>query len=513
VISVRLPEFQPSAEGGRRLFLWVLAVTFALRIVLAARLPITGDEAYFYFWGRYPDWGFYDHPPMVGWWLAVLAKLSDHPLVLRAPALLAPPIVAVLVQRMLAQVDAPMAWLAATLVLLAPLNAWNVAVTTDVPLMVFAAATMAAYLRALRTGRATDYLLCGAMLAGALLSKYFAGMLALGLAGHAITRARRTGWAGLALIVAGALPAALVQAAWNDQNCWPNLMFNLVNRHGNAGWAWHHTPLYLLSVAYVLLPGVAWGLLRDRSPIGEPVQAEAQRALAWMAGLPFALFLLLSLVKTIGLHWLASFVAPAIALYAWCALPARRTGALRFGIVFAALHWLLIGGLSLVPLEAYRHWKSYPGIVMTLSPASVADALAPYRGRFVLAADGYSPAVTMGFNLREYVLVFGPGSSHARHDDILTDFRRLAGRDLLIVRKDGDRGFDDAPYFERVVRRTVDVRGAAYELTEGYGFRYERYRDTVLEGIRRDWYQVPAWLPGGPCYFCDRYFADRACHR
>jgi hypothetical protein len=26
-------------------------------------------EAFFYQWGVYPDWGYYDHPPMVGWLL------------------------------------------------------------------------------------------------------------------------------------------------------------------------------------------------------------------------------------------------------------------------------------------------------------------------------------------------------------------------------------------------------------------------------------------------------------
>ena len=32
--------------------------------------------------------------------------------------------------------------------------------------------------------------------------------------------------------------AAQVQVAWNGANCWPNVMFNLVNRHGDAGASW-----------------------------------------------------------------------------------------------------------------------------------------------------------------------------------------------------------------------------------------------------------------------------------
>ena len=29
-------------------------------------LPMTGDEAYFVFWGGDPAGGYYDHPPVVG---------------------------------------------------------------------------------------------------------------------------------------------------------------------------------------------------------------------------------------------------------------------------------------------------------------------------------------------------------------------------------------------------------------------------------------------------------------
>jgi hypothetical protein len=151
---------------------------------------------------------------------------------------------------------------------------------------------------------------------------------------------------------------------------------------------------------------------------------------------------------------------------------------------------------------------------MTVHADELARELAPWRGRFAIASSGYSPAVTMGHGMREYVFVFGAGSSHARHDDILTDVRKLAGRDILIVRKDADYTREDYdPYFESVAYRQLELRGAVFHLIEGRGFRYERYRDRILDEVRRRWYAVPAWLPAGPCYFCDRYFPERACHR
>jgi hypothetical protein len=519
-------------DAWRRTFALVLATVTLLRAWLSWALPFTGDEAYFYFWGKNPDWGFYDHPPMVGWWLGALAAVSEHPVVLRLPALLVPVGIALATRALLAPWGATVSYGAAALVALAPLNALNVAITTDVPLMAFAFLAMVAYLRALRTGRSVDYLLAGLMLAGALMSKYFAGLLALAIGGHRLVSGAPGRWRGFALLVLGSLPAAAVQIAWNAAHCWPNVMFNLVNRHGgDDGPSWRTPLLYAVSLAWVLGVPVLWGLLRGRRgapALGGTAGRERDAALAWMTALPYGLFAALSVVKTIGLHWLAAFVAPATWLFALRAgahgpeAAARRLRvALRVAVAVAAVHWLAIVVLFAVPTERFSAWRSYPGLVLTVHADELLAKLEPWRAGHVWATDGYSSAVTLGFadrarrdNRADRIVVFGPGSSHARHDDILTDFRPLDGRDLLLILKNAppEPGRWE-PYFERVERHVVEVRGARFHLVRGIGFRYERYRDEVLDAVRERWYAVPRWLPTGPCYFCDRYFPDRACHR
>jgi hypothetical protein len=250
-------------------------------------------------------------------------------------------------------------WLGATLVLLAPLNAWNVAITTDIPLMLFSFAAIAAWLQALRTGRHGWGLLAGLMLGGALLSKYFAGMLALGMLGHALTHRDARTWKALGWLVLGALPSAGLQIAWNAQWCWPNLMFNLVNRHAGAAWSWTQPLLYVVSVGYVFTPVVAGvlgrlafdairGPARRRADGSAPpgtvpaarstpeIQAmpEAVSALAWAVAFPLAVFALLTMRKVIGLHWLAEFVAPAIMLFVL--LPDRAHADRRWGSAWAS---------------------------------------------------------------------------------------------------------------------------------------------------------------------------------
>src|SRR5690606_6280548 len=33
--------------------------------------PITEDEAYYWLWSQQLDWGYFDHPPMVAWWISI----------------------------------------------------------------------------------------------------------------------------------------------------------------------------------------------------------------------------------------------------------------------------------------------------------------------------------------------------------------------------------------------------------------------------------------------------------
>ena len=69
-------------------FATLFFITLIIKLVFAAVVPMTGDEAYFIEWGKHPDFGFYDHPPMAGWFLTVLLTVSDASWWLRLPTVL-----------------------------------------------------------------------------------------------------------------------------------------------------------------------------------------------------------------------------------------------------------------------------------------------------------------------------------------------------------------------------------------------------------------------------------------
>src|SRR5579872_2714369 len=66
-----------------RLVWFVVLVVTALRAIAAARLPLTGDEAYYWEWSRHLAAGYTDHPPAVAYAIVVFAWLGRSPFAVR----------------------------------------------------------------------------------------------------------------------------------------------------------------------------------------------------------------------------------------------------------------------------------------------------------------------------------------------------------------------------------------------------------------------------------------------
>ena len=501
-----------AAATVRAAFYGALALTLAFKFWLARTLPLTVDEAYYFYWGANPDYGFYDHPPMIGWILALLLQLSRAEWVLRLPQIVMPALVALAMLQYLRQRDERKAYLAALAFLLVPVNVWNVIIVTDTPLVLFSFVSALCFAAALQRESQPLYLASGSFLGLAFLSKYFAVLLALAYIGFVLAQpAGRRSWRGLAIAFAGVLPFAALNAWWNYEHCWANLMFNVYNRHDDAGWSLKTPLLYALSVLYMLSPVALYQIWRCRAALAPKLAEQRARFFMFAWIVPLAVFALLSPVKQIGLHWLLSFVP----LFFIAAALLLSAGQLKKSLVylsaFSAIHVAVIVGTSLLPMEIWKSSRLYDGIVFHLKTAELLQRLEPYAGTYEFSADGYSPAVIASYASGKYFFVFGTASSHARHDDILTDFRALAGKNILVLRKNPPNPADYTPYFAKVEFRQFELYGATFHLVLGQGFDYPRYREGVLRPLRDHYYRIPSYLPLGHCYFCERYFPDEPC--
>jgi hypothetical protein len=478
---------------------------------------------------------------MIGWLFAALLQLSHAKLVLRLPAVVLPALIGIgmawLVRSLArggrgpgSEGDAERLGYAAALAwLLVPVQVLNVAITTDTPLAFFSFLSLAAFALGVQRESRALFVAAGAALGLAFLSKYFAVMLGLGYLVFTLLVPRPGRWRDLAIVLAAAAPFVLLNAAWNYDHCWANLLHNVYNRDTSGGW---HKPLVFAALlVYVSSPLLLWQLARGARSVRQAAARAPIAAISACAVAPLALLAAASPFKTIGLHWLLAFM-PALFMTGAFALGAARIAAsARFLAGFSALHVVLVVAFAALPVETWQRVRKYDSLVEALHADELLAALRPYEGRFAFASSSFSSAATLSYAAAErgfvaqpeaagdrreawrkhYFFVLGPASGHGRHDDLVTDFRRFDGGDILIVRKTPADPQEYAPLFRAVEFRDVTVRGATFHLVLGQGFSFPAYRDRVLAFVRDRYYRLPWYLPSGRCAICERYFDAATC--
>lgn len=493
---------------SRQFYIALVAITL-LKLALAAWLPLTGDEAYFYIWAKYPGWGYYDHPPMVGWWLQLLLYFGQAEWWLRLPAVVLTSFIAWCIYRVLrGNMGLERARLVAGLYLLAPVSVIAVLISTDTPLVLFSFLSVLALKHALNGANYRWFVLSGVLLGLAFLSKYFAVLLGFAYGVYLLLiRPGRRNTIGLLLLFVAVLPFAGFNAWWNYQHCWDNVLFNLVNRHSGEEVSWREPLTYFVMMVYLITPPLLWFGWQQR---GAWLQALRVRELyPWLWVLPLLLFAVLSFSARIGLHWVLAFY-PLLFL----ALPQTMgLGPLRRSVIFmagfSALHVIGLVIALLLPMDA---WKSQPNLHQAIAygryTSEFWQSIEPHTEGRVLATDSYVNSAILEYATGKRVRVFGLGSKHGRQDDINTDWRELDGKNMALLLYSERAVASYGRFFDHHSVLPVTVRGSTDYLILGQGFRYQVYRDQVLRRSQQQFYRLPWYLPCGSCYFYDKYFSD-----
>ena len=205
-----------------------------LRLVAAAWLPLTFDEAYYWMWSKHLAGGYYDHPPMV----AVVIRLGtliggDTEFGVRVVSVLLALPMSFAVYRT-AELLFGGTRIASSAVLL--LNATMIVsvgtliVTPDAPVLVASSFVLLALAQVLATGRGIWWLGVGAAVGAALLSKYTAMLFgpAILIWLIAVPRLRRwliSPWPYLGGLVALAVFSPVIW--WNAEHQWVSFIKQL----------------------------------------------------------------------------------------------------------------------------------------------------------------------------------------------------------------------------------------------------------------------------------------------
>lgn len=293
---------------------WLLALiaVTALRLAVAAVVPLAPDEAYYWVWSRVLQGGYLDHPPMIALFIragTLLAGEGAFGIRLMGPLALA--VASVLLARAaddLLPDRKPGLWAALLFNATLLVGVGGILATPDTPLLVFWVAAIWALARLHATQDGRWWLAFGVLAGLALLSKYTAALLGAGVVlWLVVSPAAWRWWRDWRLWAGGAL-AGLVFAPvllWNAAHGWASF----AKQGGRAG-------MDAEGVTFRFL----WELLGSQAGLATPivfvlcVVGVGGAILAWLRRRDAAAALL------------AAMVLPGAAIFLWQATGSRVQG-------------------------------------------------------------------------------------------------------------------------------------------------------------------------------------------
>ena len=304
---------------------------------------------------------------------------------------------------------------------------------------------------------------------------------------------------------AGALPFGIFHLWANYQNCWTNVLFNVVNRNQSVSWEISGLVEFILFQVYLATPWLLFYLIKNTKALAEVVRSRSN-LFVYLYIVPIALLAFVALHHT-GLHWALAFYPFLFVLLIH--IPKVQINRIAlFSLVFSLIHVVLVLTLLSMPLEWFKSHKYYHDMVLCKYGDELYAKIEEKFGTdLVPATNGYYTSGAMLYHSGRYFSVFLDYSKHGRQDDKLTDYRTMDGRDFLIFWTLPITA-DYSPYFESVELSEISHRQETFYIAVGRGFRYPAYRDRFLKQIDATWYDCPDWLPKGKCFFKEMYFED-----
>ena len=342
---------------SRRFLVPAVAALVILKFVNVFLAVPLADEGYYWLWGKFPDWSYYDHPPLGGWVNgAASLVLGDGLMTVRLVTLATFAgslwVLAWWTRRLTPNLRGPDAFLAAAGVWLASpwlMNFQSIAFH-DHLLIFFGIVAAHCFGRLALTldeadGPRWGWLYAGCVAVGlAGLSKYSGVFLGLSFAAWVLLTAKGRGllrsphlWIGGALAVAMQTPVV----AWNVANDWPSFQYNLHDRIGDT----HHANVaeryydFVKNFVLLLSPVLFVALMRfvfGRSAQGPAAALQGIGRFAFI--IPTAIFLVLCASTSVLYYWnviAIVFFLPVALLFFRSAMEVRLH--MFWGIAFAAM--------------------------------------------------------------------------------------------------------------------------------------------------------------------------------
>jgi len=493
-------------QRARTIFLMLWTLITAVKLVVAARLPLFVDEAFYWQEGQHLAAAYSDLPGLTAWLARLGVELGgNHVLALRLPFLAIGATLPWLVSRIATRwFGAVAGWQAGSLTLLMPLSATlGMLAVPDVPMALAAVLCLDAGARLLRNVDAAAAVKLSLGLAIGALSHYrFIGVIVVGfIALLLLPQGRRSlrdprVWVALAVGVMAWLPLL----AWNADNQDAGLKFQVVERHP---WAFQWSGLWFLVIQPMLVTPILCVAMWKVALAGTRPGGGAREQWRYFglvgAVSTLAIFALgfFTDVERISFHWplpgyLALLVAVPVVLNGWPRW-LRRTGwwLAGTGLALAFGYYLMASSPSLRAQLAGD--KYYPRNFAGWAPLADevrAELAGMPEGTRVLAGN-FKVGAELGFQLRDpriEVLRHPLNDKHGRTAQLgLWGLLHDGQRDALLVLSPSDQRYRDLLERYHDICRQVGPLPPPRVVSQDHG--YQRF---LL-------FKLPAQRVDGPC--------------
>ncbi len=209
------------------------------------------DEAYYWVYSQYMDWGFFDHPPLVALWVTISNLLFSDELGVRFFSAISYSLMLYLVW---ITIDHPSknkySWLFLLLFAsTALLNVYGFITTPDTPLLLFLALFLWAYKLYLTQKNTSIYFILSFAIAGMMYSKYQGVLILLFIL---LSNWKLIMDYKIWLVCLGALVLYIPHIHWQYINDFPSIRYHLYERASVASYKFEYTLMHVVNAIAIL---------------------------------------------------------------------------------------------------------------------------------------------------------------------------------------------------------------------------------------------------------------------
>lgn len=344
-----------------KLILKIFWISLVVKLVIAALVPLTGDEAYYWVWSQHLQLSYYDHPPFVAWLYGLGSPFKFFPGSVRWPGVLLAHATLYLWLKILEphlNIEQRRMWL--WLALLSPLVGGSaIVVTPDLPLMFFYAVSILLFAKWQTDPNWRMSIGFGLAMGLGFSSKYMMVLFGLSILPVVLLNKklrpkffRQVPWLLLG-VLAGSVPVWL----WNFYHDFASIKFQAAHGLGRKAWKSSWTIEYVLLQIGVVFPVVFYWALRSgrRMP----------RLMHFLAWTPLVFFFFTTFRGYVEANWpIAAY--PAIFALAVSWYPVNRRG-LKFtagfwGLAFTVLLVIILGKPSWSKSMKFKEFHQFDGV-------------------------------------------------------------------------------------------------------------------------------------------------------